>query len=130
MKNFYHYFFYKLYKFVSYTSSPEFALNGAVIYLSIALFFYILTLDIYFELFLNIYKIPNNKFSIVMLILAIFIYYSNYYYFKRPSLISQIDEKFRGESKQSDLIGKIIVFLTIIGSIVIFIFVGYIGNKK
>jgi hypothetical protein len=129
MVNIYHYFFYKLFMFMKKTRNADLSIHGAVIYISIAIFFYLLGLDIFFELYLNLYKIPNGLFEGLLLFIAFIIYYFNNQYFKNADLVNHILDKFKNENKKTKVIGSILVYSTILFSIIFFVLISCFSNK-
>lgn len=126
----YHYFFYKFYSYMLTTPNFYLATNGAVIYLSIMTFGYLLTLNIFFELYWKLYKIPNPYFEILMFVLALIIYVLNYKYFKRPEIKDKIIERFSIETNKSKTIGNLFVLCVFLGSFISFMLSGYLINKN
>lgn len=125
----YHYYFYKLYMFMQKTPKASLSAHGAVIYLSITIFFYLLGLDTYFELYLKLYRIPNGVFEILVLFMGFIIYYLNNHYFENEDLVNQILEKFKSENKKTKVIGSILVYSLTLFSIVFFVLISYFSNK-
>ncbi len=115
--------------FMKKTRNADLSIHGAVIYISIAIFFYLLGLDIFFELYLNLYKIPNGLFEGLLLFIAFIIYYFNNQYFKNADLVNHILDKFKNENKKIKVIGSIFVYSIILFSIIFFVLISYFSNR-
>lgn len=126
----YHYFFYKLYMFMKKTQNAYSSILGAVLYLSIMIFFYLLGINVFFELYLKLYKIPNGLFELIFLFIGYILYYINNKYFNNNEIITEIEKKFENENSKTKIIGTIFVYSNVIFSIVFFMLVTYFSNKS
>lgn len=111
------------------TPNADSSILGAVLYLSISIYFYILGLNVFFELYLKIYKIPNGIFEIAYLLLGYGLYYFNNKYFNNKKRVLFILEKFKNENSKSNIIGSALVYSITIFSIVFFMLMAYFSDK-
>nr|WP_314837779.1 hypothetical protein [uncultured Flavobacterium sp.] len=125
----YHYIFYKLYRYMLTTPNANLAVNGAVIYLSISLFFYSITIDLLLNKFLKIHSMSSSTFMIIGLCHAFLIYSINYWYFRKDKIYLDIEKRFINESENKKMLGNIFVFIFVLGSIIFFLLTGFLVNK-
>lgn len=112
-------------------TTPNFdsALDGAVIYLSIGLFFNSITIYLMLNKFFKLHSMSDNLFMTIGLCYGFLIYGINYWYLKKDNLYLKIEKRFSNESKPQKVLGNIFVFLFVVGSIIFFLLTGYLVNK-
>ncbi|TWI03145.1 hypothetical protein IQ05_00074 [Flavobacterium tiangeerense] len=125
----YHYIFYKLYSYMLTTPNSNLALNGAVIYLSISLLFYSITIDLLLNKFLKLHSMSSSTFMIIGLCYAFLIYSINYWYFRKDNLYLEIEKRFINESEKMRVLGNIFAASIVYGSIIFFMLTGFLVNK-
>ncbi len=111
------------------TPNANLAVNGAVIYLSISLFFYSITIDLLLNKFLKIHSMSSSTFMIIGLCHAFLIYSINYWYFRKDKIYLDIEKRFINESENKKMLGNIFVFIFVLGSIIFFLLTGFLVNK-
>jgi len=110
----YKYLFYKLFKFWEFVSVPKFWSDiKAAISIDVLIFFTILSLIIYYNIFIDPYfNLDKNKYVVLLFILAIC--GPNYYIFHRDDKWKRIVYDFDRLSSKKNKVGSIIVLMVIL----------------
>lgn len=116
--------------FMQKTPNADSSILGAVLYLSIMIFFYLLAINVFFELYLKVYKIPDGLFELIFLFIGYILYYFNNKYFNKNEIITEILEKFKNENSKTKIIGAFFVYSNVIFSIVFFMLITYFSQKQ
>jgi Ca2+/Na+ antiporter len=120
--------------FMQKTPNADSSILGAVLYLSIMIFFYLLAINVFFELYLKVYKIPDGLFELIFLFIGYILYFFNKKYFNKNEIITEIIteilEKFKNENSKTKIIGAIFVYSNVIFSIVFFMLITYFSQKQ
>jgi hypothetical protein len=104
------------------------AFNGAIVYISWMVFFYILAF--YFLLrVIGVRALDGNIFIALGLFLGFLIFYLNAKYFKHNDKYLEIEKNFKDESEKQRVLGNILVIVLAIGSMLSFLGWGYFANK-
>lgn len=111
------------------TPNSNLGLNGAVIYLSIGLLFYSITIDLLLNKFFKLHSMSGNLYMTIGFFYSFLIYYVNYRYFKKDNLYLKIDERFNDESNRQKTLGNIFAFVFVVGSVILFMLTGFLVNK-
>jgi hypothetical protein len=122
MKRLYHYFFYKLFKYMLRTPNRVNAIEGAVALLSSIVLLYLVTFTMLCKRFNNFGPVSKNKTMVIVLLIGFLVYYFNLKYFKNK--MESIDLEFTNESEQNKIVGSIFVIIIGIGSLGSMIAVG------
>jgi hypothetical protein len=109
----YHYFFYKLYKFSEAAPSRWWSDWKAGLAMDVLLFFFVLSLLIYYNVFFDRHFDFEEKIYFILFYLLL-ITVPNYLIFHHRDGWKTYLSEFEGYSKKKDLIGSIVVILIIV----------------